>query len=270
MTAAPSRIHPTALVAPEAEIAADVQIGPYVVIEGKVQIGPGCVLRPHVHLCGPMTLGRGNIVFTGSVLGERPQHLHYRDEPTTLEIGDENVIRENVTIHRGTAHSQTTRIGNQNFLMANCHVAHDCQVGNRCIIANGTLLAGHCVLEDNVYLSGNCAVHQFVHIGRLAFMSGVSATSRDVPPFLIHQGYNCVAGVNVVGMRRAGLGSEQIEGVRRAYQIIFRQGQLLSAGLDRAEHELGTISAVAELIGFIRASKRGINIFRARDESAAA
>jgi UDP-N-acetylglucosamine acyltransferase len=264
------RIHPTAIISAEAELADDVVVGPYVVIEGPVRLGRGCVLRPRACLCGPLTMGRGNIVFTGAVLGERPQHLKYQDEPTTLEIGDENIFRENVTVHRGTTHSWATRIGNQNFFMANSHVAHDCQIGNHCILANGALLAGHCIIEDNVYLSGNCVVHQFVRISRLAFLSGISATSKDIPPFLIQQGINTIVGVNVVGMRRAGMSNQEIEAIRRAYQVIFRQGQILSTGLARAEQELGEVEVVAELIAFIRRSKRGINTARERDRDAAA
>src|SRR6516162_9342137 len=140
------RIHPTALISPEAELADDVVIGPYTVIEGRVRIGPGCVLRPHVHLCGPLTLGKGNFVGTGTVLRERPQHLKYQDEPTAVEIGDHNVFREHVTVHRGTTQSWVTRIGSHNFFMAGSHVAHDGAVGDHCILANGALMAGHCTL----------------------------------------------------------------------------------------------------------------------------
>src|SRR5579884_672521 len=161
-----ARIHPTAVVSAEADLGEDVQVGPYVVIEGEVRIGAGCVLRPGAHLIGPLTMGCHNTVFSGAVLGEQPQHLRYAGEPTRLVIGDYNIIREHVTIHRGTTHSWETRIGNYNFLMAHSHIAHDCRIGNHCIITNGALLAGHCVLEDNVYLSGNCALHQFVRVGR--------------------------------------------------------------------------------------------------------
>ncbi len=181
-----ARIHPTAVVAPEAELAAGVDIGPFVVIEGRVRIGPDCVIRPYAHLCGPLTMGCANVVFSGCVLGERPQHLRYNDEPTAVEIGDHNTFREHVTVHRGTTHTWATRIGNHNFFMAHCHVAHDCRIGHHCILANGALVGGHCTLEDNVYLSGNCAVHQFVRIGRLALLSGCSATTKDIPP---HQGH---------------------------------------------------------------------------------
>jgi len=214
-------------------------------------------------------MGPNNTVFTGAVLGERPQHLRYNNEPTGLEIGEGNVFREHVTVHRGTTQSWTTRIGSHNFFMVNSHVAHDCSVGNRCILANGALLGGHCKIEDNVYLSGNCAVHQFVRIGRLALLSGCSATTKDIPPFVIQQGIDTVVGVNVIGMRRAGMSPEHINAVRRAFHVLFRQALLIPNALARIEKELGSIDPVAELTSFIRQSARGINHMRDRSLSAA-
>lgn len=266
----PARIHPTAVISAEAELADDAEVGPYVVIEGPVRIGPGCRIRPFVHLSGPMTMGRGNQVFSGAVLGEKPQHLKFKDEQTTLEIGDHNVFREHVTVHRGTPHAWTTRVGSHNFFMAGCHVAHDCQIGSHCILANSALLAGHCVLGDHVYLSGNTSVHQFVRIGRLALLSGNSATSKDIPPFIIQQGFDSVGGVNVVGMRRAGLSAAQINAVRRAFHIFFREGQVMPNALTQAERELGQEDVVQELITFIRQSTRGINGMRGRGRNEAA
>jgi UDP-N-acetylglucosamine acyltransferase len=254
-----TRIHPTAVIAPEAELADDVQIGPHVVIEGRVRLGPGCVVRPHVLLVGPLTMGQGNVVYSGAVIGERPQHLKYADEPTGVEIGDQNVFRENVTIHRGTTHSWMTRIGSYNYLMAGSHIAHDCQIGSHCILTNGALVGGHCVLEDNVYLSGNCAVHQFVRMGRLSLLSGVSATTKDIPPFVVQQNINCVVGANVVGMRRAGFSNAVIDAVRRAFHMVFHEGHVLPIALQRVEQELAGIEPVAHFVRFIRESKRGIN-----------
>jgi UDP-N-acetylglucosamine acyltransferase len=264
------RIHPTALISPEAELAEDVGVGPFTIVEGHVRIGSGCVLRAHVHLCGPLTLGRNNTVYSGAVLGERPQHLKYYDEPTCLDIGDENIFREHVTIHRGTTATGTTRIGSRNFFMANAHVAHDCVVGNNCILANGALVGGHCTIGDNVYLSGNSAVHQFCRVGRLALLSGCSATSKDIPPFTMQQGINILVGVNVIGMRRAGLTTEQINAVRRAYHVLYREGRALSAATVQVEQELGHIGAVAELVAFIRESVRGVSTARDPGRSAAA
>jgi len=270
LNAQAARIHPTAVISPEAELAEDVEVGPYVVIEGRVRIGPKCVLRPLVHLCGPLTMGTGNIVFSGAVLGDRPQHLKYAGEPTGVEIGDYNVFRENVTVHRGTTHSWTTRIGSHNFFMVNSHVAHDCRIGNRCILTNGSLVGGHCTLEDNVYLSGNSAVHQFVRVGRLALLSGCSATTKDIPPFVIQQGIDNVVGVNVIGMRRAGLSGTQINAVRRAFRLLYREELVLPAALAKIEQELGRVDAVAELLAFIRQSSRGINSMRDRGRDIAA
>ena len=264
------RIHPTAVVSPEAELAENVEVGPYVIIEGRVRIGSNCVLRPQAHLVGPLIMGSGNVVFTGAVLGERPQHLKYAGEPTGVEIGDHNVFREHVTVHRGTSHSWTTRIGSHNFFMVNTHIAHDCQVGNRCILANGALVGGHCVLEDNVYLSGNCAVHQFVRVGRLSLLSGCSVTTKDILPFTMQQGIDNVVGVNVVGMRRAGMAPSEINAVRRAFRLIFREGMVLPAALARIEQELGAAGPVRELLTFIRESARGINVMRDRGQPGAA
>lgn len=264
------RIHPTAVISPEAKLAADVQVGPYVVIEGDVTIGAGCILRPQVVLCGPLSLGSGNQIFSGVVLGERPQHLKYGNEPTRLEIGNDNVFREHVTVHRGTTQSMVTRIGDGNFFMANSHIGHDCQVGSRCIFANGALVGGHCTIDDSVYLSGNAAVHQWVRVGRLALLSGLSASTKDIPPFIIQQGIDSVVGLNVIGMRRAGMPHAEIDAVRKAYHIIFRQGMVLPAALGLVERDLGTVPAVAEMVAFIRESKRGINPVRERDHASAA
>jgi UDP-N-acetylglucosamine acyltransferase len=260
-----ARIHPTAVVSPEADVGENVQIDPYVVLEGEVRLGAGCVLRPGAHLIGPLTMGCHNTVFGGAVLGEQPQHLKYAGEKTRLVIGDHNIIREHVTIHRGTTHSWETRIGHHNFLMAHSHVAHDCQVGNHCIIANGALLAGHCVLEDHVYLSGNCAIHQFCRVGRLALLSGASISTKDIPPFILQQRFNCVVGVNVVGMRRAGIPSSHIDAVRRAFHLLYRSRMTVPAALEHMERDLGHVAEVAELITFIRASSRGIILHLDRD-----
>jgi UDP-N-acetylglucosamine acyltransferase len=252
-----ARIHPTAIIDPEADLGDDVQVGPYVVIEGAVKIGAGCRLKAGAHLIGPMTMGVDNQVFSYAVLGEQPQHLKFAGEPTRLEIGDHNVFREHVTIHRGTTQSWETRIGSHNFLMANCHVAHDCKIGNQCILANGALIAGHCVVEDGACLSGNVVVHQFVKIGRLALLSGASGTGMDVPPFMIAQRINTVCGVNVIGMRRAGICNASIDAMRKAFHLIYRSDLLLSNSLARLEQELGHVAEVAELVAFIRASKSG-------------
>jgi UDP-N-acetylglucosamine acyltransferase len=251
-------VHPSAVISPEARLAADVRVGPYTIIEGDVQLGSGCVVGPHAHLIGPLVMGRNNQVFSGVVIGERPQHFKYAGEPTRTEIGDDNVFREHVTIHRGTTQAVVTRIGSHNYFMVNSHVGHDCQVGNHCIFANGALLGGHCICGDNVYMSGNSAAHQFVRLGRLSLISGCSGATQDVAPFAIVRSINCVVGANVVGMRRAGMSPQQINGVRRAFHILFFEEQTLTAAAAQAEQELGAIDAVQELLSFIRSSNRGV------------
>ncbi|HEY7309687.1 MAG TPA: acyl-ACP--UDP-N-acetylglucosamine O-acyltransferase [Gemmataceae bacterium] len=263
-----ARVHPTAVIAPEADLGDEVQVGPYVVIEGEVRVGSGCVLRPGAHLIGPLTMGCHNTVYGGAVLGEQPQHLKYAGEPTRLVIGDHNIIREHVTVHRGTTHSWETRLGNHNFLMAHSHVAHDCRIGNHCILANSALVAGHCVLEDNVYLSGNSAIHQFCRVGRLALLGGISAATKDIPPFIIQHRLDRVVGVNVVGMRRAGIPTAHIDAVRRAFHLLYRSQMVVPAALAHMERDLGGVPEVAEMIAFIRASTRGIILHMDREAAA--
>ncbi|MCS7168537.1 MAG: acyl-ACP--UDP-N-acetylglucosamine O-acyltransferase [Gemmatales bacterium] len=250
-------VHPTALVT-DAELGPGVRIGPYTVIEGPVTIGEGSVIGPHCHIVGPCVIGKNNLIGHNVVIGAKPQDHKYRGEPTRVEIGDDNVIRENVTIHRATTRGGVTRIGHRNFLMVGCHVAHDCQVGNDCTLANNALLGGHCIVEDYAYISGNSAVHQHCRMGRLSLLSGCSAVSKDVPPFIIQQGHNTVRGINVVGMRRAGLTAEQIDAIRRLYHVMYLQNLSVPTALARIEAELGHVDVVREFVRFVRASKRGI------------
>jgi UDP-N-acetylglucosamine acyltransferase len=252
-------IHPHADVSPVAELAPDVTVGAFAIIEGKVRLGPGCVVRPRAHLIGPLVMGRDNHVFSNAIIGERPQHLRYRGEPTGVRVGDGNVFRENVTVHRATTASWETRIGDGNYFMSGAHVAHDCQIGDRCTLVNNALLGGHCTVADGAYVSGNAGVHQFCRLGRLSLLSGCSLTTKDVPPFVIQQGVNSVVGVNVVGMRRAGLAAWQIDAVRRLYHVVFRQGLILPDALDRVEEDYGEVDVVREFVAFVRASRRGIN-----------
>lgn len=259
----PPQIHPTALIATEAQLAKDVVVGPYVVIEGPVVIGRGSVIRPHAHLIGPLTLGECNDIGTGCVLGSAPQHLGYRGEPTSTEIGSGNIFREHVSVHRGMPieakpGTGKTVIGDGNYFMAGSHVAHDCRVGHHNIFANNALIGGHVTVGDRVLLSGNSAVHQFCRVGRLALLSGASASSKDIPPFWVMQEVNWVGGINVIGMRRAGIPTPEIQAVRRAFRIIYRERLTVAAAVLRIEAELGHFPAIRELLDFIRTSKRGI------------
>ena len=259
--------HPTALIGPEVALAPDVRVGPFAILDGTITLGAGCVVGPGVHLLGTVVAGANNIFHTGCVIGDTPQHLAYAGEPTTVEIGDGNVFREYVTIHRGMPATGKTTIGNKNFLMAGSHVAHDGRVGNNCIFANGAVIGGHAEVGDGAFLSGNTAVHQFCRVGRLAMLSGTSAVSQDLPPFWIVQEINIVHGINVVGMRRAGIPNAEIQAVRRAFKLIIRGGTTIPAALAQIESDDGHLAAVRELIDFIRSSKRGICTGRAARSS---
>ena len=255
----PRLIHPSAIVSDEARLADDVRVGPFAVIDGPVTLGPGCSVGPHSHLIGPFTAGRNNEFGTGCVIGGAPQHLGYKGEPTRIQIGDGNIFREYVTIHRAMPTTGVTTIGSHNLFMVNSHVAHDCVVGNYCIFANGAVIGGHVVVGDRVLLSGNAAVHQFCRVGRLALLSGTSAVTQDLPPFWIAQGtVNIVHGVNVVGMKRAGMSVTEISAVRHAFRMIHMRGLTVSAAADRVEKDYGHLPAIQELLGFIRTTKRGI------------
>ncbi len=253
-------IHPTAIVDPDAIIAPDVQIGPYAILEGPVHIGPGCIVEAHACLSGPLVMGRDNFVGHAAVLGKSPQHRGYRGEATGLQIGDNNVIREFVTIHRGTVQGNgVTVVGNRNLFMVGSHVGHDVQIGNGCTLVNNTLVAGHVILDDECILSGGTAVQQRVRIGRLAMLGGVGGTTKDIPPFILQQGYNCVTGLNIIGLRRAGFSAESINALRQVFRILYREGRTLSAALERIEADFGEVSEVAEFVTFVRQSKLGIN-----------
>lgn len=275
----PALVHPSAIISDAAQLGDNVRVGPFVVIEGSVTIGAGTVIRPHVHLIGPLTLGANNDIGTGTVLGGAPQHLGYKGEPTAVTIGDGNIFREHVTVHRGMPvgvgpGTGLTRVGNKNLFMAGSHVAHDCVVGNECLFANAAVIGGHVEVGDRALLSGNSAVHQFCRVGRLGLLSGASASSKDIPPFWVMQEVNQVRGVNMIGMRRAGMPSAEIMAVRRAFALIYKDRLPIPAALMRMEAELGQFPAVRELVQFIRSSKRGIcgaHRYRAdADESEAA
>jgi UDP-N-acetylglucosamine acyltransferase len=264
------RIHPTAVLSGDIRLGDNVEIGPFAVLDGTITVGPDCVIRPGAYLFGNVTLGRANTVCTGAILGERPQHLKYNDEPTRVEIGDCNIFREGVTVHRGTTHSMRTVIGNHNFFMVNSHVAHDCVIGDRCILTNGSLLGGHCVLEDSVIISGNAAVHQFCRVGRLAMLGGCSASTKDIPPFIMQQYIDTAYGVNLVGMRRAGMTHDQINAVKQAFRIIYRQGLTLPAAEAKLQRDLGHVDVIQEMLNFLRGCTKGISPRRSRYKDEAA
>jgi UDP-N-acetylglucosamine acyltransferase len=250
-------IHPTAIIHPRAKLAATVQVGPYAVIDEGVEIGQDCVIGPHVYLTGLTTIGAKNRFYAGCVIGEAPQDLKYAGEPTRLRIGEDNVFREHVTVHRSNQPAEETVIGSQCFLMANAHVAHNCHLGDRIILANGVLLGGHVTLNDRVFLSGNCVVHQFVRVGTLALMQGGSALSKDLPPYTVSRGVNDLCGLNTVGLRRAGLTPAERLELKQLYRSLFREGVNLRAAVADAQTKF-TSAPAKVMLDFIAGSKRGV------------
>jgi UDP-N-acetylglucosamine acyltransferase len=251
-------IHPTAVIDPKAEIESDVEIGPYVVIEGRVKIKRGTRVMAHACLMGWTEIGADNEIHPGAVLGDAPQDKAYGGEETYLKIGDHNIFREHVQIHRGTAAGSSTIIGSDNFLMATSHVGHNCQLGDEIVLANGALLGGYVEVGNSVFISGNCVVHQFVRIGDYALMRGLSGTSRDVPPYAIIDWQHTVRGVNVVGLKRAGFDERRIRKIRAAFRVLFRKGRNLSLALKEIKEQGRADADVSALLEFIQSSKRGV------------
>jgi len=254
-------IHPTAVVSPEANLAEDVRILPYSIIGPKVTIGAGTVVGPHAVIDGWTTIGVRNQIFPFATIGYPPQDLSYRGEETQLIIGDENIIRENVTINRGTERGGgVTRVGNQNCIMAYVHVAHDCKIGNRVVMANAATLAGHVVIEDCAILGGLVAVHQFVRIGTYAFIGGKSGLRMDMPPYMLAFGAPAkLYGPNLVGLKRANFSREVIHALKQSYKILFRSSLTIDEGLEKARQEVPLLPEVVNLLDFMQDhSKRGV------------
>jgi UDP-N-acetylglucosamine acyltransferase len=250
-------IHPTAIVHSQAKLDSTVQVGPYAIIDAGVEVGPGCVIGPQVYLTGLTAIGAHNRFYAGCVIGEAPQDLKYRGEATRLRIGDHNVFREHVTVHRSNQAAGETVIGSQNFLMAHSHVAHNCLLGDFVILANGALLAGHVSVDDRAFLSGNCVVHQFVRVGTLALMQGGSAISKDLPPYTVGWGVNRICGLNTVGLRRAGVALADRLELKQLYRALFREGRNLRAAVASAQNQFSSPCAKL-MLDFVAASKRGV------------
>ncbi|HEY5913752.1 MAG TPA: acyl-ACP--UDP-N-acetylglucosamine O-acyltransferase [Verrucomicrobiae bacterium] len=250
-------IHPTAIIHPRAQLDSSVQVGPCAIIDEGVEVGPGSVIGPYVYLTGTTRIGAGNRFFAGCVIGEAPQDLKYQGAATRLCIGENNVFREHVTVHRSNSLAEDTVIGSHNFLMAHCHVAHNCQLGNHVIMANGALLGGHVSLADRAFISGNCLVHQFVRVGTLALMQGGSAISQDLPPYTVARGDNGICGLNTVGLRRAGFDPEVRLELKQLYHALFRSGQPLQRALRAARERFSSPQSRA-MIEFLQGAKRGV------------
>jgi UDP-N-acetylglucosamine acyltransferase len=260
-------IHPTAIIHPKAKLDATAEVGPCAVIDGGVELGADCVVGPHVYLTGETKIGAHNKFHAGCVIGDAPQDLKYKNEPTRLRIGDHNVFREHVTIHRSNKLEEETIIGSHNYLMANCHVGHNCRLGDHVIIVNGALLAGHVTVQDRAFISGNCLVHQFTRVGALAMMQGGAGISKDLPPFTIASGINEICGLNVVGLRRAGFMAEQRVELKRLYHLLFRGGKNLRTAIEEAQKNFSS-PAAKTMLDFVAEAKHGVcrNANRAVDE----
>lgn len=253
-------IHSTAIIDPRAQLDSSVTVGPYSVIGPEVVIGAGTEIGPHVVINGPTTIGENNRIFQFASVGEDCQDKKYKGEPTRLEIGDNNMIRENVTIHRGTIQDESlTKIGSDNLLMAYVHVAHDCIVGNNCVLANNATLAGHVKVGDFVILGGFSGVHQFGRIGSYAMAGMYSVINMDVPAYLMMQGYPArPRGMNVEGMKRRGYEKELIRNLREAYRILYRQGHTIEEAVAKMKAELPASDQLQLFIDSIESSERGI------------
>ena len=255
-------IHPTAIIDPKAEIGEEVEIGPYSVIERDVFIDEGTKIGPHVVIRHGTHIGKRCQISQFSSIGEAPQFSGYKGEKTLLQIGDHNIIREFVTLHRGTVKGGgKTVIGNENFIMAYSHVAHDCQIGNQVVMANGATLAGHILIEDFAIIGGLTAIHQFCRVGTYAIIGGVSGILMDVPPYTKAQGVRAkLFGLNTIGLKRANFSEETLRALKKAYRIIFRSGLTLEKAMKQVEEdEIAQTPEVQHLLQFIQGSKRGIS-----------
>jgi len=254
-----SRIHPTALVDPGAELAADTVVGPFAIVGPGVELGAGVVIGARATVERNARLAAGVRIGQGSVIGGDPQDLKYRGEETWVEIGAGTVVREYSTVNRGTAASGVTQIGAGSFIMSYVHLAHDCHVGDGVIIANGTQLAGHVTIADRAILSGLCAVHQFVSIGTMCFVGGCSRVNQDIPPFVRAAGNPMeLYGLNTIGLQRAGMAPDTISALKRAYRLFFNSDLNLSQALERARQDIAPVPEVALFLEFVGKSQRGV------------
>jgi UDP-N-acetylglucosamine acyltransferase len=255
-----SGIHPQDIVDPDARLADNVTVGPWSYIGPGVEIGEGTEVMSHVVIKGPTVIGSGNRIFQFSSIGEECQDKKYNGEPTTLVIGDNNVIRENCTVHRGTVQDRgETRIGDNNLLMAYVHVAHDCVVGNHTILANCATLAGHVTVGDHAILGGGTMVHQFCHIGMHSMSAGGSIVLKDIPAYVMASGQSARPhGMNVEGLKRRGFSKESLLTLRRAYKVIYRQGLTREQALEELQTSWGDVPEVQPLIESLKIAERGI------------
>jgi len=254
-----AKIHPTAIVDSHAKIGQHVEIGPFSIIGSRVTIGEKTIVQSHVVMEGEVAIGRGNSIGHGATIGAPPQDVSFSPErKTKVEIGDDNIIREYCTIHRGSPDGSATKIGNKNFLMSGAHVGHNCVIGNNVLIANNCLLAGHVRVDDGAFLGGGSTFHQFMHIGRLVMVQGSSAFGKDLPPFVIAAERNSVFGLNMIGMRRAGFSEKDRDEIKAAFKLVYLNGLNTSQALEKAATLTFGVPA-REFLEFVASSKkRGI------------
>jgi UDP-N-acetylglucosamine acyltransferase len=254
-----SKIHKTAIVDPRAELASDVEVGPFSIIEGDVHIGEGSKIYSHVLIADGARIGKQCVIHHSAAIATVPQDLKFAGEKTTLEIGDHTVIREFCDLNRGTTNRKKSVIGNHNFIMAYTHVAHDCFLGDNVILANGVQLAGHVTVEDYVIIGGLVPIHQFCSIGKHAFIGGGYRVPQDVPPYILAAGEPMgYKGLNVIGLRRRGFSSETIRALQSCYRLIYQSKLNRSQALQAVRQEVPDIPEVQAVIAFIEASERGI------------
>lgn len=254
-------IHSTAIVSKRAEIDPSAEIGPGVIIEDDVKIGQRVKIWPYAYICSGTDIGEGTQVHMGTVIGHEPQDHGYKGQKTYTKIGKNNVIREYVTIHRGTAEGSATVIGDNNMLMVQCHLGHNCEIENNVIIANSALLAGHVKVESGSFVSGNVVFHQFCRVGRLAMIGGFTGVNKDVPPYMLVRGPSTVRGVNLVGIRRSGMSRESMREIMEAFKLIYKSDLTLSDAVARIKETLHS-DEIGNLVSFIDGSKRGICLYR--------
>ena len=253
-------IHPTAIVDESAQLGADVEIGPYAIVEADVRLGDGVRLGPHSVVCRGTTVGARSAIHAHAVIGGAPQDKKHDGSPTVLEIGPDNVFREFVTVNRGSSGGGgITRIGARNLIMATCHIAHDCTLGNDIVMANGCALGGHVEIGDRAVLGGLSAVHQRCRVGREAMVGGGAMAALDVPPFTIAQGDRArLFGLNIVGLRRAGHDASVVSALKGAYRELFHDAQPLRIGIENVRRRYAGVEEVQDMVAFVEASVRGV------------
>lgn len=252
-----AKVHPTAIVSKKAELD-EVDIGPYAIIEDGVKIGNCTKVMAHVYIASGTTIGRDCEIHMGAILGHVPQHSEFKGAKSTLKIGDRNILREYSTVHRGLKEGSSTIIGDDNFFMGFSHVAHDCQVGNKVVICNGVLIAGHVVIEDRVFIGGNAAVHQFVKIGTLVMIGGLTRVVKDVPPYMLVEGSSEVCSLNLVGLKRSDINEAAKAQIKQAYKLLYRSDLNVSQALEAIQKSGDLTDEVKHVVEFIKSSERGI------------